>query len=84
VSWALGEAVPVTARPTLAADDPRVRASLDTFETYLQDNAVDVSKTKLTLGRELAIDPATETSADPEAARLFTREYRQGYELPRV
>jgi hypothetical protein len=45
---------------------------------------VDVSKTKLSLGRELAIDPKTEKSSDAEANRLFTRDYRKGYELPRV
>ncbi|MBU6222461.1 MAG: gfo/Idh/MocA family oxidoreductase, partial [Planctomycetes bacterium] len=84
VSWALGEAVPIDTRPTLAAGDPHVTASLDTFLTYLQDNAVDVSKTKLSLGRELTIDPKTEKSSDAEANRLFTRDYRTGYELPRV
>jgi predicted dehydrogenase len=84
VSWSLGEPVPTDARPALAADDPHVKASLDTFQTYLKDNAVDVSKTKLTLGRELVIDPATEKSTDGEANRLFTRDYRKGYELPRV
>jgi hypothetical protein len=84
VSWALGEPVSVGTRPTLAADDPRVKASLDTFESYLKDNAVDVSKTRLSLGRELTIDPKTEQAADAEATRLFGREYRKGYELPRV
>ncbi|MFM7206148.1 MAG: Gfo/Idh/MocA family protein [Planctomycetaceae bacterium] len=84
VSWALGEPVPRVGRPTLAADDPRVKASLDTFETYLADNAVDVSATRLLLGRELTIDPVTEKSTDAEANRLFTRDYRAGYELPRV
>ncbi len=84
VSWALGAPVPIDARPTLAGDDPHVKASLDTFRTYLQDNAVDVSKTRLSLGRELTIDPTTEKSSDAEANRLFTRDYRKGYELPRV
>lgn len=84
VSWALGQPVSIDARPTLAADDPHAKASLDTFLTYLKDNAVDVSKTRLTLGRELAIDPVTEKSTDLEANRLFTRDYRKGYELPRV
>jgi hypothetical protein len=32
----------------------------------------------------LVIDPATEKSTDGEANRLFTRDYRKGYELPRV
>jgi hypothetical protein len=32
----------------------------------------------------LTIDPVTELSSDPEANRLFTREYRKGFELPEV
>jgi len=84
VSWTLGESVPLGTRPTLGADDPRVRASLDTFATYLTDNGVDLSKTKLSLGRELVLDPRTEKATDAEANQLFTREYRKGYELPRA
>ncbi|MFM7184317.1 MAG: hypothetical protein ACKO4Z_06040 [Planctomycetota bacterium] len=84
VSWTLGEPVPLGTRPTLGADDPRVRASLDTFATYLTDNGVDLSKTKLSLGRELVLDPRTEKATDAEANQLFTREYRKGYELPRA
>jgi hypothetical protein len=30
------------------------------------------------------IDSTTERSTDAEANRLFTREYRKGFELPRV
>ena len=84
VSWTLGEPVPIGTRPSLAADDPRVVASLDTFEAHLRENDVDVAKTKLLLGRELVIDPRTERSSDEAANRLFTRDYRKGYELPRV
>jgi predicted dehydrogenase len=84
VSWALGEIVPPGTRPRLAADDQRVAASLDTFAAHLRDNEVDFAKTPLKLGRELEIDPKTEKSTDPEANRLFAREYRKGYELPRT
>ncbi|MCX7412154.1 MAG: Gfo/Idh/MocA family oxidoreductase [Planctomycetia bacterium] len=84
VSWTLGEVVPPGTRPSLAATDKHVAESLSTFGTYLDDNAIDFEKTPLTLGRELTIDPQTEQSTDPEANRLFTREYRKGYELPRV
>ncbi len=83
VSWTLGEAVPPGTRPTLAAADPHVTASLDTFDGYLGDHQIDFETTQLRLGRELTIDPATERSTDAEANRLFTREYRKGYELPR-
>jgi hypothetical protein len=84
VSWMLGEAVEPGTRPRLAADDKRVGATFDSFEAHLRENAVDFAKTRLKLGRELTIDPATEQAADPEANRLFTREYRAGYELPRA
>jgi len=84
VSWALGKAVEPGTRPSLAADDPRVKLSLESFEAHLAANGVNFAETSLTLGRTLTIDPATETSDDPEANRLFTREYRKGYELPRV
>jgi len=84
VSWALGEAVPLGTRPNLAAADPHVAASLDTFEAYVRDNGVDLATTTLSLGRELTIDPVTETSTDAEANQLFTREYRKGFELPRA
>jgi hypothetical protein len=84
VSWALGQAVEPGTRPGLAADDPRVKQTLESFEAHLAANGVNFAETNLTLGRTLTIDPKTETSDDPEANRLFTREYRKGYELPRV
>jgi predicted dehydrogenase len=84
VSWTLGEAVEPGTRPSLAADDPRVRQTLESFEAHLEANGVNFSETKLTLGRVLTIDPKTEQAADPEANRLFTRDYRKGYELPRA
>ncbi|NBT14183.1 MAG: twin-arginine translocation signal domain-containing protein [Planctomycetia bacterium] len=84
VSWALGENVRPGTRPTLAADDPHVAATWESFESYLADHAIDYDATKLALGRELTIDPRTERSADAEANRLFGREYRRGFELPRA
>ena len=84
VSWSLGTAIPLGTRPTLAAGDTHVAQTLESFEEHLKHNGVDFSATKLTLGRELTIDPASELSTDAMANRLFTREYRKGYELPRV
>ena len=45
---------------------------------------IDFAATRLKLGRTLSIDPRTERSTDPEANALFGREYRKGFELPRV
>ena len=84
VSWALGDVVSLGTRPTLAANDRHVADTWDSFEAHLRESDVDFAATKLTLGRELTIDPATERSTDPEASRLFTRDYRKGFELPRV
>ena len=84
VSWRLGSAVPAGTRPSLAANDPHVAATLETFAAHLAENDVDFATTKLKLGRELTIDPKTERSTDAEANALFSREYRKGFELPRV
>jgi len=84
VSWALGDVVSLGTRPTLAATDRHVADTWDSFEAHLRESDVDFAATKLRLGRELTIDPQTERSTDPEANRLFTRDYRKGFELPRV
>jgi predicted dehydrogenase len=84
VSLALGETATPDARPRLAADEKHVRATYEGFEKHLAENAVDFASTALRLGREIAIDPKTERSTDEAANRLFTRDYRRGYELPRM
>ena len=83
-SWALGEKVPLGTRPALAAGDERVKATLESFESHLRENGVDTAVTPLLMGRELVLDPKTEKATDDAANRLFTKEYRKGYELPRV
>jgi len=84
VSWALGKEVPLGTRPTLAVSDKHVVFTFDSFDAHLRENNIDFEVTKLSLGRELTIDPTTERSTDDEANRLFTRDYRKGFELPRV
>ena len=84
VSWTLGTEATLGTRPRLANDEPHVAETFAAFEEHLRDNGVDVTDTPLLLGRELTIDPVTEKSTDAEANALFTREYRKGFELPRV
>jgi hypothetical protein len=84
VSWTLGETVPRGTRPTLAADNDHVLETFASFDSHLGENDVDFSQTPLKLGRELTIDPQTERSSDPAANALFSREYRKGFELPRI
>lgn len=83
-SWALGEKAALGERPKLAGSDPHVTETFAAFESHLRDNAVDVMETPFLIGREIVVDPVTERSSDPEANVLFSREYRKGFELPRV
>jgi hypothetical protein len=82
VSWALGEPVEPGKRPTLAAAEPHVRGTWESFEQHLGEQEIDYAATNLRLGRELVIDPKTERTTDAAANALFTREYRKGFELP--
>ena len=56
--------------------------TLTSFENHLKENGADFNATKFHLGQALSIDPKTELSTDESANRLFTREYRPGFELP--
>ncbi|MEQ1634001.1 MAG: gfo/Idh/MocA family oxidoreductase, partial [Planctomycetota bacterium] len=50
---------------------------------HLQKNGVDLTKDRLRLGAELAIDAAKERFVGNDAANaLLTREYRAGFEVP--
>lgn len=82
VSLRCGSAVAAGTRPSEWVEDRHAVETLQGFETNLRDNGVDFAQTKLFLGRSLTIDPRTELSSDAEANRLFTREYRRGFELP--
>ncbi len=82
VSYRLGTVVEPGTRPTDYADDKHVKETLDSFEAHLAENGVDFNATKLYLGKSLTIDPKTELSTDEAANKLFTREYRKGFELP--
>ncbi len=84
VSLQVGKAVPAGTRPSQMADNKPVKETLDSFEAHLKDNGINFETTKFYLGRELTIDPKTELSTDSEANRLFTRQYRKGYELPEL
>ncbi len=84
VSLRTGKPVPAGTRPSRLAENKYVAETLATFEEHLKENKVDFNLTRFYLGRELHIDPRTERSDSEEANRLFTREYRKGFELPEV
>ena len=60
-------------------------ASLRRTVEHLEKNGVDLGKTPLTLGPQLAINPEKECFADEsnaDAAKWLTREWREGFECP--
>jgi len=79
-----GKPVPEGTRPSGWADNKHVVETLASFEEHLKENKVDFNLTKFYLGKELHVDPKTELSDSDEANRLFTREYRKGFELPEL
>ncbi|MDB5384407.1 MAG: oxidoreductase domain protein [Planctomycetaceae bacterium] len=84
VSYRMGKVVPQGTRPSELSDNRHVTETLTSFEDHLKESGVNFDATKFHLGQSLTIDPKTELSSDSEANRLFTREYRQGFELPLV
>jgi predicted dehydrogenase len=60
-----------------------VLATLDRTLAHLKENAVDLTKTPLTLGAYLRIDEGRESFAgNPAANQLLSREYRKPFEVP--
>lgn len=84
VSYRLGKVVPEGTRPSYLANDRHTSETLASFEEYMKLNNVDFNETKFYLGQELSIDPKTEKATDEAANRLFTREYREGFQLPEL
>lgn len=85
ISLRLGE--PMTGAEAKACFEGH-RESLETcerFTEHLVQNNVDLSKTKLLMGKQLKIDPHKEVFVGEFADKanpMLTREYRKGFELP--
>ncbi|MDZ4852710.1 MAG: Gfo/Idh/MocA family oxidoreductase [Pirellulaceae bacterium] len=84
VSYKLGTVVPNATRPSLLSDNQHVTETLSSFEHHLGESIIDYKLTKFKLGKTLTIDPKTELATDAEANQLFTRQYRHGFELPKI
>ena len=56
--------------------------TLDRTVAHLEENGVDLDKTPLSLGPQLAFDPEKQVFDHSEAQKLTTRDYRAGYVVP--
>jgi predicted dehydrogenase len=82
ISWRLGEEQPLDAR-----DDPfgECAAGNETFcrlRAHLKENGVNLTKTRVRVGKLLSFDPATCRFAEAEANGLLAREYRKPFVVP--
>lgn len=84
VSLRTGKVVPEGTRPSQVTNNKHVAETLVSFEEHLKESGIDYKATPLSLGAALTIDPKTELSDNAAANKLFTREYRKGFELPEV
>ncbi|MBX3427386.1 MAG: Gfo/Idh/MocA family oxidoreductase [Pirellulales bacterium] len=71
----------------MVSSNPLLSSSFDRLAAHLRANEVDVDSAPgaLTAGTWLTIDPTAEQVVDnAAAAKLWTREYRAGFEVPQV
>ncbi len=79
----LGGKVPFKPRPETLTATPEMTDVLERTESYLAENGLDLDQDGYTLGRELHVDPITETVLDdPQANDLLTRHYRKPFVVP--
>jgi predicted dehydrogenase len=85
ISWKLGaDAAPDEARAAFAKN-PNAADGFDRMVAHFDANGIDLTKTPMTLGLPLEIDPKAErfTGANAEKANaLLKGSYRKGFELP--
>lgn len=81
ISYRLGKEQMLSEK--VAGLDEKATEAVGRMAAHLADNKLDASKTKVTIGRKLVMDPKTETFInDAEANLMLTRPYRKGYEVP--
>ena len=83
ISYRLGETVPFDKKKMALGDNKQVVESLETIHANLKAVGVKFDDTQYILGRELTMNPETETFVDdPQANQLLTREYREEFAVP--
>ncbi|MBX9579249.1 MAG: Gfo/Idh/MocA family oxidoreductase [Gemmataceae bacterium] len=89
VSYRLGREAPLDEATTVFAGEPEAADLLALEKVYLRNNGVDSSTAVGRVGPKLLLDPKAERfrPGQPQTAAadaLLTREYRKGYELPKL
>lgn len=84
MSHRLGTQVPFSAGTKAVSSNAEAADALARMEEYLaKENKINLDNEKLTVGRHLKVDAATESIyGDAEANKLLTRNYRKPFAVP--
>jgi predicted dehydrogenase len=83
ISYLLGEKQSFGSRPKALENNEAALETLARTEEHLSENGVDMMKGHYQLGPRLELDAAKERFKDREANKLLTREYREGFVVPK-
>lgn len=85
VSYRLGQKAQYADAQKAWSSDEKATEALGRMASHLKSdgNEVAIETVGLTLGQKISLDGKRERPKDKEAAPLFTREYRKGFELPK-
>jgi predicted dehydrogenase len=84
ISYRLGTEQPFSRATKAFGDDKEAYATLERMEDHLKENKLPLDSTPCRVGRKLAIDAKNECFVnDSEADRMLTREYREGFVVPK-
>lgn len=87
VSHRLGRETRPNSIRDAAKEDVALAEAFERCQEYLRDNGVDLGATPAVLGSRLTLDPGKEEFVGhfaTEATRLSRRQYRKGFEVPRL
>ncbi len=88
ISYRLGQEATPDEIKEMAQDDKGAQEAFERFQTHLEANGVDLSKTPAVLGPSLEMDPDTEKFVGgvnfQRANELLSRDYREPFVVPEV
>jgi predicted dehydrogenase len=85
ISYRLGRPQPFEPRQVVFTDSANAQNTMVVMEEHLQENGVPMGTTNLIVGRRLVVHPTNENFPhDDEANGMLTRQYREGFVVPRA
>jgi predicted dehydrogenase len=83
ISYRLGTPQLAAKKPGYLLKNKEAQETFARFEQHLTDNGLALDKTPVRMGRELTVDPKSESfHGNKDANALLRREYRKGFMVP--